>query len=136
MILNSPEGNVIEARRDTPFLRIGGHKNGEPILYRVIRPSTPLPNAIKATLVSMASMLRSKLSAGMLPDLTAMARDACTVSLSRRMEDEHERVQSMSRASSEALRDAVVRFEMEGETGMRAIAARLMPAPLPARGRA
>ena len=34
------EGNFIEATDDTPYLQIGEHKYGKPILDRVVRPST------------------------------------------------------------------------------------------------
>jgi putative proteasome-type protease len=112
MFLIYPEGNFIEATEDTPFLQIGEHKYGKPILDRVIRPSTPLPDAIKAALLSMDSTLRSNLSVGMPLDLTVIARDACTVSLSRRIEADDEQFQAMSRAWSKALRDAFVRIEV------------------------
>ncbi len=78
----------------------------------MIRPSTPLPDAIKAALLSMDSTLRSNLSVGMPLDLTVIARDACTVSLSRRIEADDEQFQAMSRAWSKALRDAFVRIEV------------------------
>ncbi len=32
------EGNFIEATDDTPYLQIGEHKYGKPILDRVVRP--------------------------------------------------------------------------------------------------
>ena len=38
MFLVYPEGNFIEATADTPFLQIGEHKYGKPILDRVIAP--------------------------------------------------------------------------------------------------
>ena len=34
------EGNFIEATDDTPYLQIGEHKYGKPILDRVVRPAT------------------------------------------------------------------------------------------------
>lgn len=64
-----PAGNFIEATDDTPFLQIGEHKYGKPILDRVIRPDTTLSEAVKAVLVSMDSTLRSNLSVGMPLDL-------------------------------------------------------------------
>ena len=38
MFLIYPEGNFIEATEDTPFLQIGEHKYGKPILDRVVTP--------------------------------------------------------------------------------------------------
>ncbi len=51
MFLIYPEGNFIEATRDTPFLQIGEHKYGKPILDRVVRPETSLVDAQKAALL-------------------------------------------------------------------------------------
>ena len=62
-------GNFIEAGEDTPYLQIGEHKYGKPILDRVIRPDTSIDDAVKAVLVSMDSTLRSNLSVGMPLDL-------------------------------------------------------------------
>ena len=37
LFLIYPEGNFIEATDDTPYLQIGEHKYGKPILDRVVR---------------------------------------------------------------------------------------------------
>ena len=63
------EGNFIEATDDTPYLQIGEHKYGKPILDRVVRPATSLEDGRKAVLISMDSTLRSNLSVGMPLDL-------------------------------------------------------------------
>ncbi|MEM6422389.1 MAG: peptidase, partial [Pseudomonadota bacterium] len=65
-------GNFIEATEDTPYLQIGEHKYGKPILDRVITPQTPLARALKAVYVSMDSTLRSNLSVGMPLDLAVI----------------------------------------------------------------
>ena len=65
LFLIYPEGNFIQATEDTPFLQIGEHKYGKPILDRVVKPSTSLADAQKAVLLSMDSTLRSNLSVGM-----------------------------------------------------------------------
>ncbi|MEM7525147.1 MAG: peptidase, partial [Pseudomonadota bacterium] len=62
-------GNFIEATEDTPFLQIGEHKYGKPILDRAISAETPLAEALKAVFLSMDSTLRSNLSVGMPLDL-------------------------------------------------------------------
>lgn len=41
LFLIYPEGNFIEATDDTPYLQIGEHKYGKPILDRVITVDTP-----------------------------------------------------------------------------------------------
>ena len=51
MFLVYPEGNFIEATPDTPYLQIGEHKYGKPILDRVVRRKTSLTDAKKAVLL-------------------------------------------------------------------------------------
>jgi len=105
LFLIYPEGNFIEATEDTPFLQIGEHKYGKPILDRVVKPSTSLQDAQKAVLLSMDSTLRSNLSVGMPLDLCVIERDACKVTLKRRIEAGDEQFRAMSEAWSRALRD-------------------------------
>ena len=105
LFLIYPEGNFIEATEDTPFLQIGEHKYGKPILDRVVKPSTSLADAQKAVLLSMDSTLRSNLSVGMPLDLCVIERDACRVSHTRRIEAGDEQFRAMSEAWSRALRD-------------------------------
>ncbi len=105
MFLIYPEGNYIEATEDTPFLQIGEHKYGKPILDRVVRPETSLVDAAKAVLLSMDSTLRSNLSVGMPLDLCVIKRDACKIDHTRRIEAGDKAFQSMSEAWSKALRD-------------------------------
>jgi putative proteasome-type protease len=50
LFLIYPEGNFIEATEDTPFLQIGEHKYGKPILDRVVKPTTSIADAQKAVL--------------------------------------------------------------------------------------
>jgi len=105
MFLIYPEGNFIEATEDTPFLQIGEHKYGKPILDRVVRPETSLEDARKAVLLSMDSTLRSNLSVGMPLDLLVVERDACRVAERRRIEAGDPGFAAMSDAWSRALRD-------------------------------
>jgi putative proteasome-type protease len=112
LFLIYPEGNFIEATEDTPFLQIGEHKYGKPILDRVVTPRTGLSDAQKAVLLSMDSTLRSNLSVGMPLDLTVIERDACRVTLSRRIEPGDAQFAAMSDAWSTALRDAFTRITL------------------------
>lgn len=105
MFLIYPEGNFIEATEDTPFLQIGEHKYGKPILDRVVKMDTPMADAQKAVLLSMDSTLRSNLSVGMPLDMAVIERDACRVTLRRRIEAGDEGFRAMSEAWSQALRD-------------------------------
>ncbi len=106
LFLVYPEGNFIEATEDTPYLQIGEHKYGKPILDRVITAKTPLEEARKAVLLSMDSTLRSNLSVGMPLDLVVIERDALRISEKRRIEANDEDFARMSAAWSQALRDA------------------------------
>ncbi|MDO8883909.1 MAG: proteasome-type protease [Pseudotabrizicola sp.] len=105
MFLIYPEGNFIEATEDTPFLQIGEHKYGKPILDRVVKPSTSLSDAQKAVLLSMDSTLRSNLSVGMPLDLCVIPRDEFRIGTQRRIEAGDESFREMSEAWSRALRD-------------------------------
>src|ERR1700730_8989182 len=55
-------GNFIEATPDTPFLQIGEHKYGKPILDRAAHFETELYDGVKLLLISMDSTLRSNLT--------------------------------------------------------------------------
>jgi len=112
MFLVYPEGNFIEATEDTPYLQIGEHKYGKPILDRVITPDTPLADAEKAVLLSMDSTLRSNLSVGMPLDLAVIERDACAISRQRRIEAGDPGFAAMSDAWSQALREGFRRITL------------------------
>ncbi len=112
MFLVYPEGNFIEATADTPYLQIGEHKYGKPILDRVVTPETTLSDAKKAVLLSMDSTLRSNLSVGMPLDLSVIEKDSYVVSDQRRIEEGDEVFREMSAAWSVALRDAFSEIEV------------------------
>lgn len=112
LFLIYPEGNFIEATEDTPFLQIGEHKYGKPILDRVVSPDTTLMDAQKAVLLSMDSTLRSNLSVGMPLDMMVIRADDCEVSELRRIEAEDETFREMSNAWSAALRHAFLEIKI------------------------
>lgn len=110
MFLIYPEGNFIESTEDTPFLQIGEHKYGKPILDRVVSMDTPLEDAQKCALLSMDSTLRSNLSVGMPLDMLVVKRDEMCVHQERRIEAGDEQFKEMSAAWSDALRDSFIRI--------------------------
>ncbi len=112
LFLVYPEGNFIEATPDTPYLQIGEHKYGKPILDRVVTPETSLLDAQKAALLSMDSTLRSNLSVGMPLDLCVIEADSQRIATQRRIDAEDETFQAMSAAWSQLLRDAFRRIEV------------------------
>lgn len=59
-----PQGNFIQATRETPFLQIGETKYGKPILDRTIKYDTPLDAVAKCALLSIDSTMKSNISVG------------------------------------------------------------------------
>jgi putative proteasome-type protease len=99
-------GNFIESTPDTPYLQIGEHKYGKPILDRVARFDTPIEDAVKLACISMDSTLRSNLSVGLPADLLIYRRDAFKVALRRRITDDDPYFRSIREGWSTALRQA------------------------------
>jgi putative proteasome-type protease len=99
-------GNFIEATRDTPFLQIGEHKYGKPILDRVLSPETPLADGVTLALISMDSTLRSNLTVGLPIDLTVIRRDALAVGPRRRITEDDPYFAFLRQRWSESLRAA------------------------------
>ena len=79
-------GNFIECTVDTPYLQIGEHKYGKPILDRAVRYNTDLYDALKIGLISMDSTMRSNLAVGLPIDLAMARRDSIRTELNYRIE--------------------------------------------------
>ena len=79
-------GNFIECGHDAPFLQIGEHKYGKPILDRAVSHGTDLYDALKIALVSMDSTMRSNLSVGLPIDIAVIRRDRLATDLVHRIE--------------------------------------------------
>ncbi|HZC54526.1 MAG TPA: peptidase [Xanthobacteraceae bacterium] len=79
-------GNFIECTTDTPYLQIGEHKYGKPVLDRAINYEMDLYDALKVGLVSIDSTMRSNLSVGMPIDIVVARRDVCDTELVYRIE--------------------------------------------------
>lgn len=79
-------GNFIECSEEAPFLQIGEHKYGKPILDRAISQGTDLYDALKVALVSMDSTIRSNLGVGLPIDIAVIRRDALRAELIHRIE--------------------------------------------------
>jgi len=99
-------GNFIEATEDTPFLQVGEHKYGKPILDRAARYTTELYDAVKLALVSMDSTLRSNLTVGLPIDLLVYKKDAYRVALRKRITEDDAYFRNLREQWSAALRDA------------------------------
>jgi putative proteasome-type protease len=99
-------GNFIECTVDTPYLQIGEHKYGKPILDRAVIYSIDLYDALKIALISMDSTLRSNLSVGMPLDIVAIRRDTCDAELVYRINPGDAYFHDVSERWSAALRAA------------------------------
>ena len=99
-------GNFIEATEDTPFLQIGEHKYGKPILDRAVTPNMGLHDAVKLALISMDSTLRSNLSVGLPADLIVVPRDQTQVRIKRRVTEDDSYFQMLREKWSVSLREA------------------------------
>jgi putative proteasome-type protease len=105
------EGNFVESTEDTPYLQIGEHKYGKPILDRVTHADMRLGEAAKLILLSFDSTLRSNLSVGMPIDLLIYERDALDVGQLHRIDKDNEYFRRLSKAWSDALRASVEKME-------------------------
>jgi putative proteasome-type protease len=107
-------GNFIEATVDTPYLQIGEHKYGKPILDRAARYDTDLYDGVKLALISMDSTLRSNLTVGPPVDLTVYRRDTLRIELRRRITEDDEYFRMIRERWSEALREAYLAIPRPG----------------------
>jgi len=99
-------GNFIEATPDTPFLQIGEHKYGKPILDRAVSYNTELNDALKIALISMDSTMRSNLAVGLPLDVLMVKRDTLRSELSYRIEAGDPYFEDLRMRWSESLRSA------------------------------
>ena len=99
-------GNFIEATADTPYLQIGEHKYGKPILDRSVTDATSLDEALKLGLISMDSTIRSNLGVGLPIDLVVVRRDGLKSDLTYRIDATEPYFHDLRERWSEALRAA------------------------------
>ena len=99
-------GNFIECTTDTPYLQIGEHKYGKPVLDRAITYETELYDSLKLALISMDSTMRSNLGVGMPIDILVARPDVCDAEVSYRIEPGEPYFHSLREHWSEALREA------------------------------
>ena len=99
-------GNFIEATADTPYLQIGEHKYGKPILDRSVTEATTLDEALKLGLISMDSTIRSNLGVGLPIDILTVRRDEMKVELNYRVDAAEPYFHDLRERWSAALRAA------------------------------
>lgn len=99
-------GNFIECGTDSPFLQIGEHKYGRPILVRSVNFQTEIYDALKLGLISMDSTLKSNLAVGLPIDLMVLRRDTMKSELIHRIEPDEPYFHDLSERWSAALKAA------------------------------
>jgi len=101
-----PEGNFVEASRDTPFFQIGETKYGKPILVRAYDPHMTFEEAVKLLMLSFDSTIKANLSVGLPLDLHLYSTDSCRAGDIRRIERDDAFYEMISSGWGEALKAA------------------------------
>src|SRR5262245_18890595 len=99
-------GNFIECTVDTPYLQIGEHKYGKPVLDRAIHYDIALYDALKIGLISVDSTMRSNRTVGMPIAILVARRDTCSAELNYRIEPGEPYFHDLRERWSAALRAA------------------------------
>jgi putative proteasome-type protease len=81
------EGNFIEATAETCYFQSGETKYGKPIIDRLVKRGTSLIDAIKCTMVSFDSTMRSNISVGLPIDFLVYTTDSFRVAMQRNIEE-------------------------------------------------
>ena len=101
-----PEGNHITSSKDTPYLQIGEHKYGKPILDRIIQLDTPLETAALCALVSMDSTMRSNLSVGPPIEMHIYRADSFMLNNYHRFEEDDDYLRELKKSWDSRLKEA------------------------------
>ena len=89
-----------------PFLQIGEHKYGKPILDRAVSYQTDLSEALKVGLIPAGSTMRSNLAVGLPIDIAVIRRDALKADVLHRIEVDEPYFHDLRERWSAALRAA------------------------------
>jgi putative proteasome-type protease len=98
-------GNFIEATTETPYFQSGEVKYGKPIIDRVITHKSSLDEAVKCTLISFDSTIRSNISVGAPIDLLCYVRDSLRVDFRRSITADDVYFKDIKRRWSDGLRE-------------------------------
>lgn len=98
------EGNFIEATAETCYFQSGETKYGKPVIDRMVTRDSPMLDAIKCTMVSFDSTMRSNISVGLPIDLLVYETDALVVRMRRRIEESDSYYQLVHNQWGEGLR--------------------------------
>jgi putative proteasome-type protease len=100
------QGNFIECTTDTPYLQVGEHKYGKPVLDRAMHYDVELYEALKTSLISMDSTMRSNLGVGLPIDVLVVRNNVCDADLNHRIEVDEPYFHDLRSRWSAALRAA------------------------------
>jgi putative proteasome-type protease len=98
------QGNFIEASEDTPYFQIGEAKYGKPIIDRIVHYRLPLAEAVKCTLLSFDSTIRSNLSVGLPLDVLVYQTDSFAPAEPHRIDAEDPYFNQLRKSWSQGLR--------------------------------
>lgn len=107
LFLIYPEGNFIEAGRDTPFFQIGEIKYGRPILVRAYDPALTFQEAMKLLLVSFDSTVKANLTVGAPFDFHLYSVDSLVRGQTGRIEQDDPYFRTISQGWGDALKQAL-----------------------------
>ena len=99
-----PQGNFIQATTDTPFFQIGESKYGKPILDRALNYHTPLDEALRCSLISFDSTLRSNVSVGLPLDVVVYKSNSFKIPLGKRIYEHDPYFEIISQQWSDTLK--------------------------------
>ena len=99
-----PQGNFICATTDTPYFQIGESKYGKPILDRALHYTMPLDDALRCSLISFDSTLRSNVSVGLPLDALVYHKDSFMIPEGKRISEEDPYFSQISKQWSDTLR--------------------------------
>jgi putative proteasome-type protease len=83
-----PQGNFIEATRETNYLQLGETRYGKPLLEAVLRFDMALPDVAKCLLLAVETTMRFNVSVGAPIDLLAYEKDRLEVTQRRRFDED------------------------------------------------
>jgi putative proteasome-type protease len=98
------EGNFIESSAATSYFQIGEIKYGKPIIDRILHRGTSLADAVKLTLISFDSTMRSNVSVGTPIDLVVYQADSFAMTRVVHIEDSHPYLATVRASWNQGLR--------------------------------
>lgn len=105
LFLIYPQGNFIEASKETPFFQIGEFKYGKPILDRIIDFDTPLETAMTCGLISMDSTIKSNLTVDLPLDVLIYNKDSYSLERTKQLGAENEEFLALRKAWGEGIKE-------------------------------